>query len=207
MRADDADTDDLLARAERGDRSALGRLLGRYRRRLRRLIAPRLDRRMAARVDPSDVVQETLADAGRRLPEYLRHRPVGLFPWLRQLAIQRLVWWHRFHLRASKRSVARELAERSSPAGLLAERLMTSGTSPSGHAIREEERARVRAAVEALAARDREILNLRYVEDLSFAEIADRLGAGIGAVKMRHLRAIERVRAGIDEMARGPADS
>jgi RNA polymerase sigma-70 factor (ECF subfamily) len=207
MCADGVDTEDLLTRAGLGDRSAVGRLLDRYRRRLRHLVAARIDRRLAARVDPSDVVQETLVDAGRRLPEYLSNRPVGVFVWLRRLALQRLVSWHRFHLGSSRRSVARERGGSPHSAGLEAERLARSDTSPSGHAIRDEERAQVHAAVEALAAADREILNLRYGEDLTFAEIADRLGAGLGAVKMRHLRAVERLRALIDEMPSGTASS
>jgi RNA polymerase sigma-70 factor (ECF subfamily) len=207
MRAGGEQTDNLLTRAGQGDGSACGRLLERYRRRLRGVIAARLDRRLTSRVDPSDIVQEALADAGRRLPEYLRDRRVGLFTWLKRLALQRLIWWHRFHLGSRKRSVARERAFGPESDGLLADRLMTGGTSPSGQAIREEERVRIRAAVQSLAAADREILELRYVADLPFAEIAERIGAGLGAVKMRHLRALERVRAAIDEWKSGMTDS
>jgi DNA-directed RNA polymerase specialized sigma24 family protein len=57
------DTDQLLADASRGDAAARDRLLERHRRRLRQLVAVRMDRRLAARVDPSDVVQEALAEA------------------------------------------------------------------------------------------------------------------------------------------------
>jgi len=55
-----ADTEELLDRAQRGDDAARQELLMHHRNRLKRMIAIRLDRRMAARVDPSDVVQETL---------------------------------------------------------------------------------------------------------------------------------------------------
>ena len=58
----------------------------RYRDRLRRLVAVRLDPRLAARADASDVVQEALADAARKLDGYLRDRPIPFYPWLRQLA-------------------------------------------------------------------------------------------------------------------------
>ena len=57
------DTNHLLASASRGDVSARGRLLERHRQRLMRWSPLLLDRRLASRVDPSDVVQETLADA------------------------------------------------------------------------------------------------------------------------------------------------
>src|SRR3954451_3490896 len=84
------DTDVLLAACARGDPRAPGRLLERHRPRLRRMVAVRLDPRVAARVDPSDVVQEALADAARKLPGYLRTRPLPFYPWLRQVAAGRV---------------------------------------------------------------------------------------------------------------------
>ena len=84
------DTDVLLDAAAGGDAAARGRLLERHRARLRRMLALRLDRRLAARVDPSDLVQETLAEADKRLDAYLRDRPLPFYPWLRQIAGNRL---------------------------------------------------------------------------------------------------------------------
>jgi RNA polymerase sigma-70 factor (ECF subfamily) len=54
--------------------------------------------------------------------------------------------------------------------------------------------ARVRAALARLGERDREVLVLRYLEQMSTAEIAAVLGTTAGAVKVRHLRALERLR-------------
>ncbi len=59
------DTEELLNRAGRGEESARQDLLARHRARLRQMVALRIDRRMAARVDPSDVVQDALADAAQ----------------------------------------------------------------------------------------------------------------------------------------------
>ena len=56
----DVDTEQLLRRAGQGDIAARDQLLARHRPRLRQAVAVRLDRRLAPRVDPSDVVQETL---------------------------------------------------------------------------------------------------------------------------------------------------
>ena len=83
------DTELLLAAAARGDGDARGRLLDRHRRRLKHMVVVRLDRRLAARLDPSDVVQETLADAAARLDAYLRERPMRFYPWLRKLTDSR----------------------------------------------------------------------------------------------------------------------
>src|SRR5436309_1383088 len=104
----DCDTDTLLARAADGDARAREQLLVRHQGRLRQAVRYRIDRRVAARIDPSDVVQEALADAAAHLPDYLRDRPLPFYPWLRQLALERLVHQHRRHVRAQKRSVTRE---------------------------------------------------------------------------------------------------
>jgi RNA polymerase sigma-70 factor (ECF subfamily) len=198
MTAVGPDTGLLLNRAASGDGSARQLLLDRYRRRLRRMIAVRLDRRVAARVDPSDVVQEALADAGRKLDGYLRVRPLPFYPWLRQLAWERLVKLHRRHM-AGKRDVGREapgeLPEES--ALELAERLACPGTGPQARLLKEELRQRVRTALDRLAAADRELLVLRHAEQLSTKEAAAVLGITESAVKSRHLRALERLRSAL----------
>src|SRR5215468_10355913 len=106
--ADEPDSEQLLQRVAAGELAAREPLLERHRQRLRRMIALRLDRRLWARVDPSDVLQETLAEAGRKLPEYARTRPLPFYAWLRCLAWERLVQVHRRHVRAQRRSVTRE---------------------------------------------------------------------------------------------------
>jgi RNA polymerase sigma-70 factor (ECF subfamily) len=89
------DTEELLRQAECGEPGARERLLARHRDRLRKMIAWRLDRRLAARVDPSDVVQEVLLEASRKLDRFLREQPLPFFPWLRSLAGEHLATLHR----------------------------------------------------------------------------------------------------------------
>src|SRR5262245_37012531 len=103
IRTPEPDTEELLDRAGQGDPTARNRLLDRHRQRLRALIALRLDPRLAARIDPSDVVQESLAEADGKLADYLRTRPLPFYVWLRELALQRLVDLQRWHVRAQKR--------------------------------------------------------------------------------------------------------
>lgn len=196
MQHQDAEIDELIARATRGDSAARQSLLAQHRQRLRQMVAVRLDRRLAARVDPSDVVQEALADAARKLDEYLQQRPLPFYPWLRRLALERLDKIHRLHIGARKRSVTREAtAPLPDESALeLARRLIASGTSPSHQVLRAELQTRVQAALAQLAWRDREVLVLRYLEQLSTAEVAAILSITPGAVKLRHLRALERIR-------------
>jgi RNA polymerase sigma-70 factor (ECF subfamily) len=189
------DTDELLDRTAAGDRVARGELLERHRQKLKRMVAVRLDRRLAARLDPSDVVQEALAEAARRLDDYLRERPMPYYPWLRRLTWIRLEKTHRRHT-AGRRNVAREeppeLPQES--ALELADRLLAPDTNPADAALRRERRERVRAALDRMSAVDREVLVLRYLERLSTAEIAAVLTISPGAVRLRFMRALERLR-------------
>src|ERR1700756_3292548 len=106
MAAAKPDTEELLGQVSIGDVGARGRLLARQR--LRNLVAWRLDRRLAPRIDPSDVVQEVLVEADAKLDKYLRDRPLPFYPWLRELACERIATLHRRHVQAAKRSVRRE---------------------------------------------------------------------------------------------------
>ena len=63
-------TGDLLRRAKAGDAAALGALFAHYRDRLGKMVRLRLDRRMAGRIDTSDVLQDAYLDVARRFPEY-----------------------------------------------------------------------------------------------------------------------------------------
>ena len=191
------DTEQLLDQAAGGDAAARGPLLQRHRARLKRMVTVRADPRLVARVDPSDVVQDTLAEAAARLDEYLRRRPLPFYPWLRGIAQHRLAAQYRRHVQARRRSVTREeralgLPDRSALA--LAERLVAHHSSPSAKLRREETRARVRAALAALPDRDREVLVLRHLEGLSAQGAAEVLGLTAGAVRVRHLRALHRLR-------------
>jgi RNA polymerase sigma-70 factor (ECF subfamily) len=192
------DTDELLERTSGGDRAARGALLQRHRKRLKRMVALRMDPRLASRLDSSDVVQEVLAEADRRLDAYARERPLPFYPWLRQLACDCLADAYRRHVRAARRSVTREEgAVPGLPEGSameLAGRLLASGTGPSEAARRRETKERVRAALAQLSEQDREVLALRHLEQLSAREAAAVLGLTEAALKSRVLRAMQRLR-------------
>jgi RNA polymerase sigma-70 factor (ECF subfamily) len=205
MAAPPPDTDELIQQSAAGDAAARQQLLDRHRGRLGQMIGVRLDRRLLARLDPSDVVQEVLMEANERLDDYLRDQPLPFYPWLRQIAWQRLVKIHQHH-HAHKRGVTREEPGLPDESALdLAERLAASGTSPSRHAVREELRLRVRQALGRLGERDREVLLLRYLEQMSLAEVAAVLEVSEGAAKARHARALLRLQAFLGDKWEGEA--
>jgi RNA polymerase sigma-70 factor, ECF subfamily len=197
LEGEDSRTANLVDRAAEGDAAAREELLAVHRLRLRRMVACRLDPRIAARVDASDVVQEALIEANRKLDDYIRRRPLPFYLWLRQIAWERVVKTHRRHVEAGMRSVKREetpLRVSRESAVSIANRLVAVGTSPSQQLVRRELAERAAAALEAMRAEDREVLILRHVERLSVAEVAMLLGLTEGAVKLRRLRALRKLR-------------
>ena len=83
MADNSAETSRLLELARTGDKAALNEIFARHRARLRRMVELRLDRRLQARIDASDVIQEAYVDVVGRLNEYLSEPNYPLFLWLR----------------------------------------------------------------------------------------------------------------------------
>jgi len=210
VQATNHELDALVRDAGQGDAHAVRCLLEMPRTGLRRMIAARLDRRLGARLDPSDVVQETMADAARRLPDYLRERPLPFYQWLFRLAADRLAWTHRDHVASTVRGIAREERIGGSEDGNVtrarwADRLTADETTPGRRMIRDERRLLLIGALERMDEDDREILRLRYLDPLAFDEIAAVLHIGLSAAKMRHLRALERLRGLLEELGVEPS--
>jgi RNA polymerase sigma-70 factor (ECF subfamily) len=193
-------TQDLLAQAQQGKQEAIEQLLTVHREPLRRMIGLRLDPALAARVDASDVVQEVLLEAHRRLNDYLRNPVMPFHLWLRHIAKDHVIDAHRRHRQAQRRSMDREqplvpavLADHSSLE--LAGQLLDQELTPASAAIRQELQRRLDAAIAGLEEDDREIILMRHAEQLANQEVAGILGLSEAAASMRYLRAIRRLRA------------
>jgi RNA polymerase sigma-70 factor (ECF subfamily) len=191
--------DPLLEEARHGQAEAVERLLTDHREPLRRLIGVRLDPALAARVDASDIVQEVLLEAHRRLPDYLKNPAMPFHLWLRHIAKDHIIDAHRRHRQAQRRSLDREqpivpsvLADHSSYE--LAGQLVDPELTPASEAMRREMQRRLDAAIAVLDEDDREILLLRHREQLANQEVARALGLSEAAASMRYLRAVRRLR-------------
>lgn len=204
--------DELLRLAAAGDAEAAGRAVVAFDERLRRVVRLRLDARVARRVDVDDVLQETHVEALERLPEFLAEREVPFLVWLRFLAVQRCVTLARRHLETGARDARREQPLAAAPVDAtsmaLEEALSAHLTTPSRAAVRDESRAGLRAAVQALEPLDREILCLRHFEELDNGETAAVLAITPAAASKRYVRALVRLRevltaAGIDSPSMG----
>jgi RNA polymerase sigma-70 factor, ECF subfamily len=199
---------DLVNRARAGDREALDAIFTRHRDRLRRMVEIRLDRRLQARVDASDVVQEAYVDVIGRLDEYLRDSALPLFLWLRLVVGDRLMKVHRQHLGAQMRAAGREVslyrdALPIASSAALAAQLLGKFTSPTQAAVRAERMLRLQDALNSLDAIDREILSLRHFEELTRREAAQALGIAEAAAAKRYVRALKRLRDVLAELPGG----
>jgi RNA polymerase sigma-70 factor (ECF subfamily) len=193
----------LLDRVRRGDGAAVDGLLARHRESIRRMIDRRMDKGVQRRVDASDIVQDVLLEANRRLGDYLANPTMPFQLWLRHMARDRLIDAHRRHRVAGNRSVDREVpltaadGEDRSQADLLG-RFADRELTPAAAATWHELERRFAAAVERLDDADRQIVLLRHFEHLSTAEAAEALGLSKAAAGMRYLRAMRRLRVLLD---------
>jgi RNA polymerase sigma-70 factor (ECF subfamily) len=200
MLANSAETQELLDRAKAGDRQAVDQLLAQHREAIRRMIALRLDPALSARLDASDVVQDVLLEASRRLDDYLRSPVMPFHLWVRHIAKDHVIDAHRKHRKAQRRSLDREQplvprgrADQSS-AELLAQ-VLDQELTPASAAIRQELQQRLARAIADLEEPDQEIILMRLYEQLSNLEVATVFGITEPAASMRYLRAVRRLQA------------
>ena len=204
---DRASTDDpngLLARAHAGDEQSLGKLLDSYRNYLYLVARTQIDLHLAARVSPSDIVQETYLQACGGFGQFRGQSQTELLTWLRRILVHNIVMAFNHHVRAKRdvrrqrslESVARDV-DRSSRQVEAA--LASQGSSPSASAERRELAALVADRLAELPAHYREVIILRNLEGLSFDQVAQRMGSTADAARKLWARALDRLRLDPDE--------
>jgi len=193
------DSTDPIDRLRGGDRGALAELFEKHRDQLRRMVELRIDARVRARLDASDVLQEAFLDVARDLDAYLADPNLPPLLWMRRHVGRRLITLHRQHLGTKMRAAGLEISlyrgalpEASSAA--LASMLLGRHTSPTEAAQRAERLLRVQEALNSLDPIDREVLALRHFEQLSRADAAQVLGITQEAGAKRYFRALKRLK-------------
>ena len=192
-------TQELLNLAREGDDAATGRLFERHREALRRMADMRLDPKIRQRVDASDIIQDVMIDANRRLQQYLDNPVMPFHLWLRQMTTDRIIDAHRRHRISQKRSVDLEqapvVASNLDHSTINVGPQITDGElTPAAAAIRNEMQRKFEQAVEEMDELDQEIIVMRHFEKLSNQEVAQVLQLSEPAASMRYLRAMRRLR-------------
>lgn len=198
------ETSRLLSAAKNGEAESLGQLLEMYLNYLKLLARTQLDQKLQGRTSPSDVVQETLLEAHRDFPQFRGNHPEEFLGWLRRILINNLARVVQRHVLAEKRDVRREISiddvgadvERST-ARLVAV-LADAGNSPSSDAQKHEAGLVLADELAELNADYRDVIVLRHLEGLSFADVAGKMGRTSGAVRMLWMRAIAQLRVRLE---------
>jgi RNA polymerase sigma-70 factor (ECF subfamily) len=194
---DERDCENLLACARSGDEGALGPLLERYRSYLMLLARLQIGRRLQGKTDPADMVQETFLEAARHFAAFRGDSEPEFTAWLRQILATCLAHTvRRFYGTQARdirleRTLGEELdqSSRCFDVGLLDEH-----SSPSQRASRREQAVLLADALDRLPADYREVIILRHLSDLTFPEVAQRMGRSLDSVEKLHVRALLRLR-------------
>ncbi len=198
-------TEELLAQAKEGNDSAINQLMDRHRNSIRQLVRMRLDQKIQRRIDVSDIVQDVLMEANRRLATYLEAPAMPFHLWLRQIARDRIIDAYRRHRVSARRSVDREQPI-AAPRGYdessmqIAAIIGDDRLTPAAAALQKEIAASVEKAITQLDEKDSEIIVMRHYELLTNQEIATAMGLTEPAASMRYLRAIRRLKAVLQEI-------
>lgn len=199
----------LLDRAQQGSMSSLGRLMSLYANYLKIVVSAQLDSRLGQRVSPSDVVQETFCEAHRDFQAFRGESPEEFLGWMRRILVNNLLRAVEQHVSAAKRDVRREVSIDQLRRGVeqstwrFGALLTSDQESPSRNLQRIEDQALLAEALSELTPDYREVIRLRHLEGLSFAEVAARMERSSGAVRMLWLRALKQLRVGLSSQDPG----
>jgi RNA polymerase sigma-70 factor (ECF subfamily) len=175
----------------------MGQLFELYRQYLRLLAHMEIDERFQAKIEPSDIVQQTFLEAHRDFGKFRGKTEGELMAWLRQILAGNLADHVKRYYGAQQRDVHAERSlqdelDRSSAA--MDRGLIGRQTSPSQSAARREQAVVLADALGRLTVDHREVLVLRHLKGLKFPEVAQRMERSLGSVQQLWARAIAQLR-------------
>jgi RNA polymerase sigma-70 factor (ECF subfamily) len=174
----------------------------RYRSWLELIARLHVDSRFQGKFGASDIVQQTLLEACRDLPQFRGQTEPEFLAWLRQILAHVLAHQMRRYHGARQRDIGREVsleAALAQSSQRLGDMLAGASSSPSQRAVKSEQEVRLADVLARLPDDYREVIILRNIQDLSHAEVAQRMGRGVGATRMLWVRALARLRQLLDD--------
>lgn len=169
--------DEWIQSARAGDRSALGKLLDRYRPLLKARAHDSLGADLRVRLDESDIVQQVCLSAQDAIARFEGSSEPELVQWLLRIVEHTVLHVAERERQAEKRAIDREVRE----SGRL-QQAADPHTSPSRQAIRSEQRQLLEQALEQLPEEQRAAVRLKYLEQATLSETAQQLGKSEDAV-------------------------
>lgn len=180
--------DNDVARLRRGDVDALSELLSRYQNRLYRYLL----RIVGQPAEAEDLFQQTWVRVVEKIRGFdpSRNFDAWLFTLARNMAID--------HLRRIRPESLDEPLPDDETGQTRAEKLSSSGPAPFDQAFQRERARSIAAALTDLPVIYREVLALRFEEEMKIEEIAQVLGAPLSTVKSRLRRSLEQLRQSLE---------
>lgn len=194
--------DELLSKARAGDESARDELLFQVRSKLRQWAETALNANVSARMDVSDLTQNTLLDVHQQLHQFVGTSSAEFEAWLRT-SLQHNILDSIRKATAQRRSVLRELPLNAPlrPDGpTVGETLNSDVSTPSVRAIRIEDADRVKLALEQLPDDQRLIVKLVHLQGSTIAMAAEQLARSPGAAAKLLQRGIAALRRRLEAM-------
>jgi RNA polymerase sigma-70 factor (ECF subfamily) len=191
------DPAEILCQAQRGDPQALGELLERYRNYLALLGRLQVGRRLQGKLDEADLVQETFLKAHRNFAQFRGTTEAEWLSWLRKILASTVANLVRHYWTSQRRNVRLErdlAAELDQSSRALDEGLLAKQSTPSQRAARREQAVLLADTLERLPKDHREVVILRHLEGLAFAEVAQRMERSVDSVKKLWARALAQLR-------------
>ena len=176
--------------------------LARYQPWLHLLARTEIDSRFAGKFSASDAVQQTMLEAWKCWDQFRGHAEGQRMAWLRQILAHQLAHLARHYAGTQKRDVHREVSIDQSLAqsSLRLESVLAGEpATPSMHAMANEQQLQLAQVLARLPEDYRMVIVLRNLEDLPFAEIAERMNRKSGAVRMLWARALARLRDEVEK--------
>lgn len=149
---------------------------------------------LRGKVDPSDVVQQTLMDAWQGQHNFRGTTHAERLAWLRTILTRRIIRCDRDLLQTAKRGqgIEKTLQAAIDRDSLCIENLAASqGPGPASAADHAEQSLRLASAIDQLPEDYRRVLTLRHVDGLPHDKVAEKLGRSAAAVRMLWIRALE----------------
>jgi RNA polymerase sigma-70 factor (ECF subfamily) len=188
------DVVEILSAARAGSPEALGQLLAGYQAYLLLIARQELASDLQAKGGASDLVQETFTEACRDFGHFQGTTAAELRGWLRRLLLNNLANFTRRYRDTAKRQAAAEQALEGGPSSAdWAGGLVGDVSTPSAHAMADEQAEGLRRAMDRLPADYRQVLLLRYQEELSFDDIGRLMERSANAAEKLWARAIKRL--------------
>jgi RNA polymerase sigma-70 factor (ECF subfamily) len=195
------EVEQLLEAARAGKGEALGTALERYRNYLTLLARLRIGRQLQGKVDAADLVQETFLEAHRSFRRFRGNSARTFAAWLRRILAGNLAHLVRRYCSQGRNiNLEQELEqELDASSELLEKGLAAVQPSPSEGAARREQAVILADALERLPPDYRDVIVLRQIESLSFAEVARRLGRSEDSVQKLWIRGLDALRRILDD--------